>query len=282
MSYIATVYTHRDDGAKKIFALNNGGTTTFSSTSSSGQKETFDGTTTFAAEIPSGYHFKRWVYRIVNLSSSAQHNTSPIFEYTLGLDVFIWAEIEADDSGGDDGGDDGGGGGGGTDSDSWTLVTGTAMTDISTTQERAITLDPRELYRVAITTKNSGTLTAMTVGSDTYGYLTTTTGWSADTGKPTNILVENQDNTTGDRVDFDFLLTYEVEAGKTYYLWIALDDFSADDDPEDFTVVVIPPGGSATAECTAYVYDNGKWVECTPYVYDNGWKEVTAHIFTEA
>lgn len=279
MSYIATVYTHRDDGAPTIYALNNGGTTTFSSTSSSGQTATFDGTTTFAAAIPSGYQFKQWVYRIVNLSSTAQHNTSQIFEYTLGYDIFIWAEIEADDSGGGGGGDDSG------DTGEWTLTTGAAMTDISTMQTREVVLEPMELYRIAIKPKYSGTLTAMTVGSDTYGYLTTTTSWSAATGKPTNILVENQDNLTGERVDFDFLLTYEVEAGKTYYLWVSLDGFDENDDPEDFTVVVIPPGAQAGTEGgKVYVYDATQgWVECTPLVYADGkWNECSVFIASDS
>ena len=273
MSYIATVYTHREDGASIVYVDNysTGGNYVFTGSNSAGYKtEALEDDTIFTAIVPEGYKFKQWVYRLVSLEGSQQHNTSNPFTYKPALDVYIWAEIEVDDSGG----------GGGGDTGSWTLTTDTAMTDISTTQERAITLEPLELYRVAIKPKNSGTLTAMTVGGGTVGYLTTTTSWSATTGKPTNILVENDDNLTGDRPDYDFLLTYEVEAGKTYYLWVSLEEDSRY--AEDFTVVVIPPGGSATVECTAYVYDGG-WVKCTPYVYDNGsWKPVTANIFTEA
>lgn len=272
MSYKATVYTHREDGASIVYVDNysTGGYYVFTGSNSAGYKtEALEGDTIFTAIVPSGYKFKQWVYRLGNLEGSQQHNTSNPFTYRPAMDVYIWAEIEVDDSGG----------GGGSGTGQWTLTTGAAMTDISTTQEREITLEPLELYRVAIKPKNSGTLTAMTVGGDTYGYLTETTSWSAATGKPTNVLVENDDN-PDEKKDFDFKLTYEVEAGKTYYLWVSLEE--GYDYADVFTIVVIPPGGSATVECTAYVYDNGKWVQCTPYIYDNGWKEVTAHIFTDA
>lgn len=275
MSYIATVYTHRDDGAPTIYALNNGGTTTFSSTSSSGQKATFDGTTTFAAAIPSGYQFKQWVYRIVNLSSTAQHNTSPIFEYTLGYDIFIWAEIEADDSGGGGGGDDSG------DTGEWTLTTGAAMTDIGTMQTREVVLEPMELYRIAIKPKYSGTLTAYTEdATDTVGYLSGSTAWSASTGKPTNILAENDD---AEKKVYDFKLTCEVVAGQTYYLWVCLHEEESKED--DFTIVVIPPGAQAGTEGgKVYVYDATQgWVECTPLVYADGkWNECSVFIASDS
>lgn len=270
MSYKATVYTHREDGASIVYVDNysTGGYYVFTGSNSAGYKtDALEGDSIFTAIVPEGYKFKQWVYRLGSLEGSQQHNTSNPFTYRPAMDVYIWAEIEVDDSGG----------GGGT--GEWTLTTDDAMTDISTTQEREITLEPLELYRIAIKPKNSGTLTAMTVGGNTYGYLTATTSWSATTGKPANILVENDDNPDESR-DFDFKFTYEVEAGTTYYLWVSLEEGC--DRAEDFTVVVIPPGGSATVECTAYVYDNG-WIKCTPYIYDNGaWRPVTANIFTDA
>ena len=275
MAYIATVYTHRDDGASIVYVDNysTGGNYVFTGSNSAGYKtEALEGDSIFTAIVPSGYKFKQWVYRLGSLEGSQQHNTSNPFTYRPAMDVYIWAEIEVDDSGG-------GGDGGGT--GSWTLTTGAAMTDISTMQTREGVLEPMELYRIAIKPKNSGTLTAYTEdGTDTVGYLSGSTAWNASTGKPTNILAENDDAENG---VYDFKLTYEVVAGQTYYLWVCLHEEEPGED--DFTIVVIPPGAQAGTEgVKGYVYDATQgWVECTPLVYADGkWNECSVFIASDS
>lgn len=276
MSYIATVYTHREDGASIVYADNfaTGGLYTFTGSDSAGYKTgSLTGDTIFTAVIPYGYTFKQWVYRLKSATGTLQHNTANPFTYTLGMDVYIWAEIEEDDGGG-------GGGDGGDTTYEWTNPQGETMETIDTVQMQTVTLNPYNLYTFTIRTKYSGTLTAYTVGNlDTKGYLTTGLQWDRDEGVPYSIKAENDDDE-----DRNFRLTYEVTAGTTYHLWVRCYD---PDVSGSVTVIVEPPGsqqgGQGTQGGTLYVYDATRgWVECTPLVYADGkWNECSLFIASD-
>lgn len=100
--------------------------------------------------------------------------------------------------------------------DTWTLVTG-AFGTISSEASASFTLGTNQMRRYSVSFKNSGSANFFAMGSeDTWGYLSTTTGFDNTNGMPTSYLAEDGTSGPGD----NFAITYNVTAGTTYYIWV--------------------------------------------------------------
>ena len=100
--------------------------------------------------------------------------------------------------------------------DSWTLVTG-AFGTISSEASASFTLGIKQMRRYSVKFENSGSANFFAMGSeDTWGYLSTTTGFDSTNGMPTSYLAEDGTSGPGD----NFAITYNVTAGTTYYVWV--------------------------------------------------------------
>ena len=93
-----------------------------------------------------------------------------------------------------------------------------------------------------MTFKHSGTVTISSLSSiDVIGYLCDEAGCDTDTGEPYSILTYNDD--AGG--DFDFSLSYDVEAGKTYHLYFRGINLSTSG---SVTIIIMAPGASNRPE----------------------------------
>lgn len=85
---------------------------------------------------------------------------------------------------------------------------------LSAARSTSISISPCTLYCRQVSFLKSGTVTISTTGSvDTIAWLSTTDDW--DRGMPTNYVASDDDSGEGK----NFLITYGVEAGQTYYIW---------------------------------------------------------------
>ncbi len=89
---------------------------------------------------------------------------------------------------------------------------------ISALESVSISLSKYSLYRYRVSFANSGTAKFYTEGTsaDTYGFLSTSTGWDSEDGAPTSPLKED-DDTNGAP---NFFISYNVTAGTNYYIWV--------------------------------------------------------------
>lgn len=119
-------------------------------------------------------------------------------------------------------------------STSWKVVSDVwGSTDSS--RVMVLSIAQRTVYQYSMTFTSSGTATFYTEGNvDTYGYLTTTTEFNAETGAPTSIRASDDSSGDGD----NFKIEYNVSAGTKYYLWVRgyFESTSG-----SVTVVVTPP-----------------------------------------
>ncbi len=100
--------------------------------------------------------------------------------------------------------------------DTWTLVAG-AFGTISSEASASFTLGTKQMRRYSVSFENSGSANFFAMGSeDTWGYLSTTTGFDSTNGMPTSYLAEDGTSGPGD----NFAITYNVTAGTTYYIWV--------------------------------------------------------------
>ena len=158
----------------------------------------------FTATPASGCSFYRWVYRVGSTSATAQYSYSNPFTYTGGKNIYIRAE-------------------GTQDVETWDLSTG-AFGAISSSAYDDFYLGEMQMYRYSVTFNYSGTATIYTEGSvDTYGYFGTSSSFDDYDGVP-NSYYESDDDSNGSG---NFLITYNVTAGTTYYVWIR--SYSGDD-----------------------------------------------------
>ena len=98
----------------------------------------------------------------------------------------------------------------------WTLVIG-AFGTISSEASASFTLGTNQMRRYSVSFENSGSANFFAMGSeDTWGYLSTTTGFDSTNGMPTSYLAEDGTSGPGD----NFAITYNVTAGTTYYVWV--------------------------------------------------------------
>lgn len=213
MSYKITCYCN-DETIKKtsvyISSIGNTYSGTYGSSSLGDYEEfTVSGLTEswsakFTVTPASGCSFYRWVYRVGSSSAAVQYNYNSTFTYTGGQDIYIRAE-------------------GTQDVETWDLSTG-AFGAISSSVSDSFYLGEMQMYRYSVTFNYSGTATIYTEGSvDTYGYFGTSSSFDDYDGVP-NSYYESDDDSNGSG---NFLITYNVTAGTTYYVWIR--SYSGDD-----------------------------------------------------
>ena len=156
----------------------------------------------FTANPASGCNFTRWVYRLGSTSGTVQYSYSNPFTYSGTQDIYIRAEGEEEYV---------------EPSDSWELSSST-IGSISALKSISISLSSYTLYRYRVSFANSGTAKFYTEGTsaDTYGFLSTSTGWDSEDGAPTSPLIED-DDTNGAP---NFFISYNVTAGTNYYIWV--------------------------------------------------------------
>lgn len=156
----------------------------------------------FTANPASDCSFTRWVYRLGSTTGTVQYSYSNPFTYSGDQDIYIRAEGESNYVE--------------PDTPSWTRSTYSIGT-ITELYNRYFYVDTYTLYRHTVKFENSGTATFYTEGSvDTYGYLSTSSGWDSDYGEPSNYLKANDDSGSGSNFSF----TYDVTANTTYYVWV--------------------------------------------------------------
>lgn len=221
----------------------------------------FDGSMRFTATPADGYEFSRWVYHVGSISAAVQYSYSNPFTYTEEEDIWIRAEST------------GGGGGGGSEG-SWSVTSKDAGT---VTAEKYVyfTIDPYKISRASVKFSKSGTAIFSSSGDvDVVGYLTTGTSFDAQKGRPTSYIARDDDGGEGS----NFSIEYDVEANKTYYIWVRA--YEPDTDSQ-VTINIIPPGGGGSITGKGvYIYSGGKWVKATPYIYNNGWKKMKPCLYS--
>lgn len=88
---------------------------------------------------------------------------------------------------------------------------------ISSEASASFSLGTKQMRRYSVSFENSGSANFFAMGSeDTWGYLSTTTGFDSTNGMPTSYLAEDGTSGPGD----NFAITYNVTAGTTYYIWV--------------------------------------------------------------
>ncbi|MBO5970222.1 MAG: hypothetical protein J6S14_17215 [Clostridia bacterium] len=103
-------------------------------------------------------------------------------------------------------------------SEKWTVYGYSQYTNLSANATRPISLGAMYTAMFTISFVNSGTAKFYTTGSvDTVGYLCTSTGFDSSTGEPTSSPLRTSDDGGSGN---NFLISYPVTAGTTYYLFI--------------------------------------------------------------
>lgn len=157
--------------------------------------------------------------------------------------------------------------GGSSSSGDWVIAYENGYPNVGSTMELEYELLEGEVARIMVRFTESGTAEFYSEGDgDTVGYLSDQDSDDFDTssGEPNGILASNDDGGTGN----NFLITYEVEAGTYYYLYVRHYSVTASGTP---TVFIIPPGSSVdmgSAEIVAESSASG--TEITAYVDDLG------------
>ena len=123
---------------------------------------------------------------------------------------------------------------------SWKLGNQYTMSTLSETSSQYMSFGAAGyVARIAVTFKYSGTATFYGTGDyDSYGYLSTTTGFNATYGRPSSYIASDDDSGSG----ANFSFTYDVTAGTTYYVWVRLYSVT---DTGSVTAYVDPPAGIA-------------------------------------
>lgn len=100
----------------------------------------------------------------------------------------------------------------------WASSQQSGLGTVSSEKTASWTLQKATLSYASVKFSQSGNVTISSSGSyDTYGYLTTgTPGFDNSTGVPNNYVAYDDDD--GDSSNFS--ITYAVEAGVTYYIWV--------------------------------------------------------------
>lgn len=180
----------------------------------------------FTANPADGYVFTRWVYRVGSATGTVKYSYDNPFTYDGTQDIYIRAEGKEESTEPDE--------------PTWTLVTASVGTINEVFNDNFVAKEYR-VYRYRVKFEESGTATFYTKGNtDTYGLLTTTTGFDEIDGFPTgDTLVE--DDESGEGSNFKF--SCKVEAGTNYYVWVR---FCFGTDSGDIDFYIEPPGASST------------------------------------
>lgn len=223
-----------------------------------------EGEVTFEAVPADGCSFTRWVYRIGSTTATQRTSTRNPFTYDGEEDIYIRAEGEED------------GGGGGT-TESWTAEAHGSGTQLTAETHFPLTLEPYTLHRIQFVCKYSGTVTLYAESDlDTVGYLSQSTLFDDESGEPNGVLETDDDSGSGS----NFRLTYSVEAGETYYLWVR---GWSEEEEGDVDVYIVPPEpGTATGGGGLYIFSmaQGRWVKAKPYIFNgSAWEPVQANLF---
>lgn len=182
----------------------------------------------FTANPTEGYVFTRWVYRLGSATGTVKYSYANPFTYDGDQDIYIRAEGEEE-------------GAVEPDEPTWTLVTATVR-DTSEVFNDNFETEEYEVYRYRVNFEKSGTASFYTKGDlDTYGLLTTTTGFDEIDGFPTGDTLA-EDDESGEGSNFKF--TYNVEADTNYYVWVRC-CFGSDYGELDFYIE--PPGTSSSS-----------------------------------
>lgn len=221
----------------------------------------YTGAMVFQATPADGYEFYRWVYRVGSASATVQYSYSNPFTYTAEQDIYIRAESTA-----------------GTvepEPESWVLESFSSG-EITAITRKYIYLEPYTLYRAAVQFAYDGEASFYTTGSfDTMGFLALSKGWDDAEGEPTDYEVFDDDS--GE--DYNFKITYEVEAGETYYI------FFRGYDPEtsgQLSFYIEPPSAEGVYGTGGfYIFNGTQWVKTIPYVWSSsGWVQMKPCLYT--
>ena len=128
--------------------------------------------------------------------------------------------------------------------DGWSVYDCITYNNLSSTQELDTSLDAGVVTRITFTCANSGSATFYSEGSlDVVGYLSDTTSFDSENGRPTSYLKTDDDSGGNSQ----FSMTHSVTAGRTYYLWVRCYSKTASG---DVVIYIQPPEGSVTTGAT--------------------------------
>lgn len=157
--------------------------------------------------------------------------------------------------------------GGSSSSGDWVIAYENGYSNVGSTMELEYELLEGEVARIRVRFTECGTAEFYSEGDgDTIGYLSDQDSDYFDTssGEPNSILASNDDGGTGN----NFSITYEVEAGTYYYLYVRHYSVTASGTP---TVFIIPPGSSVDMGLAEIVAESSaSGTEITAYVDDLG------------
>lgn len=184
-------------------------------------------------------------------------NTSGDFSFTCDVEAetnyYLFVRHRYDDEAGDI---DvhivppGGTGGGGTTTEYWTIAYENGYNNLSDALELDYDLSAGEVVRIRVSFAESGTAEFYSEGDcDTIGYLSDKDSayFDKSSGEPGSILASNDDGGTGS----NFKITYEVEAGVYYYLYLRHFNSETACAP---TVYIVPPTGSSSVDGAYILY----------------------------
>lgn len=122
----------------------------------------------------------------------------------------------------------------------WTVLNYGSYSDVSSSITRSFTISEGEVARFTIIFTNSGTAKFYSTSSlDFVGSLSTSTSFNTTSGRPDSELVYNDDDGEGN----NFLISYDVVAGITYYLFVRCYSIS---NSGSVTVYIDPPAVTVT------------------------------------
>lgn len=144
--------------------------------------------------------------------------------------------------------------------DEWTAYYGEQFLDLDSTVSAGYTLFAGEAIRLEFSCVHDGTLTIYSEGSsDIIGYLCSQAGFNTNNGKPTSIIIEDDDSGTGN----NFLITHNVVAGQTYHLYFRCYSITASG---SVTIYFVPP--QAVGRPELFTWDDGSTVKTSGKEFD--------------
>ena len=168
---------------------------------------------------------------------------------------------------------------GGSADEEWELETAN-LGQIAQDYTESLSVNQLTMYRYSFTFAKAGDAKFYSAGNlDTLAFFGTAGAINATEGKPKRYLVSDDDgNGNG-----NFLISYPVEAGKKYYLFVRGTGPST---AGVTSIVIIPPEQAVVGKGQGFyvfITSESRWAKATPYVFNGSkWVPAPASVFVSA
>lgn len=169
------------------------------------------------------------------------------------------------------------------DAPGWTITDMDSVSGMSSRYERSVTLGSYEISRVGVSFSKAGSVKFYTEGQlDTVGYLSETSELNSATGAPAVALASNDDSNGSTQ----YSISYQVEEGKTYYLWTRFYGYGT----SGSTKIIIVPSGSAGLRICIRKNNSTEYARAAVWIYkddgggpnNNGWHRASPMVYCNA